>query len=486
MKGYGDMEDVLRRQRRRRGWWVGMRRAGLLALLAVLVVYYWTSHSPSGEKSPDEKRSRAVAKVQAGVHAGLEAARRPLEVDAPEESRKDEARTADWEEGEAVTLRGTLEQNQSVFESLGERNVPPAEIQRIVDATSEKFDFRKSRPGDEWTAELSESGEVTRFRYQTSPEDVWETVRNSNGSYGVTEVDVPVQRRRTTLSGRVDESLWQAMTSQMKENEIVYRFADIFAYSVDFHRETRPGDSFAMIVEEVYLEGEFLRYGKILAAEYVNQGERYRGYLHETDDDDSGYYDGDGKNLKRQFLKSPLASIRVTSRYGMRFHPVQGKKKMHRGVDYGAPVGTPIRAVADGTVQYAGYKGANGNLIVLDHANGYTTLYAHLHEIADGIHPGAKVSKKTVIGEVGNTGRSTGAHLHFGMKRHGNYVDPMKMDFARAEPLEGDQKEEFLEEVADPLSEELDAISLVATKGDSSREHGERARRGSSPEDAPP
>jgi murein DD-endopeptidase MepM/ murein hydrolase activator NlpD len=485
MRGYGDMEDLLRRQRRRRGWWRGVRRVLLTALLAGVAGYYWLYVRSSEPEQDVDERAKAVANVRDKVHTGIEAAERPLEVDAPKgtEGTGDPALTATWKKGEAVTMRGELEQNQSVFQALGGRDVPRQEIQRIVDATSEKFDFRKSRPGDEWTAEVEESGEITRFRYETSPEEVWETVRNSTGSYSVTKVDVPVQKRRTTLSGRVDKSLWQSMNDNTRTPEIIYRFADIFAYSVDFNRETKPGDSFAMVLEEVYLEGEFLRYGKILAAEYVNKGEPYRGYLYEIGAGDRGYYDETGKNLKRQFLKSPLASIRVTSTYGMRHHPVQGKKKMHRGVDYGAPIGTPIRAVAGGTVTYAGRKGANGNLIVLDHANGFTTLYAHLHSISDGIHAGAKVSKKTVIGEVGNTGRSTGAHLHFGMKRHGNYVDPQEVEFARAEPLEGDQREEFLSEVVEPLSGKLDELSLVAGAdgSDDSEDQSERADRASTP-----
>lgn len=461
MKGYGDMEDLLRRQRRRPRWRRGLRRFVLVAILAAVALYYWFYVWESGA-SQQKRKARAVAHVQRQVHESLAAAHRPLEVDAPKQGRTapDEALTAEWEKGTSVTMRGELEQNQSVFVALEERNVPRVKIQKVVDATAEEFDFRKSRPGDKWMAEVSKSGNVTRFRYKTSPEDVWETVRNSNGEYSCTKVDVPVDKRTTTLAGRVDKSLWQAMNEAAKKPKIIYRFADIFAYSVDFNRETQPGDSFAMVIEEVYLDGEFLRYGKIRAAEYINQGERFRGYYHKTEDGTVGYFDESGKNLKRQFLKSPLASIRVTSTYGMRYHPVQGRKKMHRGVDYGAPTGTPIRAVADGTVRFAGRKGANGNLIVLEHANGYVTLYAHLHEIADGIHPGEKVTKKTVIGEVGNTGRSTGAHLHFGMKQHGEYVNPQKVDFARAEPLEGEARKRYMREVVEPMSKKLDQASL--------------------------
>ena len=466
MKGYGDMEDLLRRQRRRPQRRRGLRRLALVAVLIGAGVYAWFYLYKPGGESKTQRKARVVAHVKRQVHASLAAAHRPLEVDAPEKPKApDEALTAEWKEGESVTMRGKLEQNQSVFLALEERNIPRAKIQKVVDATSEEFDFRRSRPGDKWSAEVSESGHITRFRYETSPEDVWETVRNSNGSYSCTKIDVPVDKRQTALAGRVDTSLWQAMNSEAKNPQIIYKFADIFAYSVDFNRETQPGDAFAMVIEEVYLDGEFLRYGKILAAEYVNQGERFRGFYHETDDGTVGYYDEAGKNLKRQFLKSPLASIRVTSTYGMRYHPVQGRQKMHRGVDYGAPTGTPIRAVADGTVKYAGRKGANGNLIVLRHANGFVTLYAHLHDIADGIRAGKKVSKKTVIGEVGSTGRSTGPHLHFGMKRNGKYVNPQKVDFARAEPLEGEAKKAFIREVAEPMSEKLDEVTLH-TPGD--------------------
>jgi len=460
MRNRGHIQDLLRNQRRRKNWRM-MLGVGLSVAAAIAVGYVWLSRYETGP-SETERSARAALQARQLVRESVVAARRPLEVDeaASEEDSEADARSAKWSEGEPVTLRGTLSEHESVFRALGDRNLGAPQIQSVISATEEKFEFEESRPGDKWFAEVDESGAITRFRYKTSPEDIWETVRNSNGTYSVTKIDVPVEKRRVELAGTVDGSLWESIVEVAEKPKLVYRFADIFAYSVDFNRETKPGDRFAMVVEEVYLEGRFLRYGTILAAEYVNQGESFRGYLFDPEDeeDDSGYYDADGKNLKRQFLKSPLASIRVTSQYGMRYHPVEGRQKMHRGVDYGAPTGTEIRAVADGTVEYAGYKGANGKLIVLDHANGFETLYAHLSEIADGIRAGKKVTRKTVIGEVGNSGRSTGSHLHFGMKRSGEYVDPMEVEFARAEPLEGEQLEVFREDVVEPMSKRLDEI----------------------------
>ena len=461
MRNYGQMQDLLHSQRRRRG-----RRRWLLRLVMMTAAvgtagYVWMTYF-SGGSTDKEQREIAVERVQSLVHQSLEAAHRPLEVDAPDPKEQSEKAEwdANWKKGEPVKMRGKLKKHQSVFEALQKRDLPSNKIQAVVTATSETFDFRKSRPGDEWSAEVESSGTITRFRYKTSPEDIWETVRNSNGEYSSTKIDVPVETRQRAVAGRVDRSLWESIVEEADEPKLVYRFADIFAYSVDFNRETQPGDTFAMVIEKVYLDGEFLRYGNILAAEYVNQGERFRGYFYEKDEETSAYYTGEWKNLKRQFLKSPLASIRVTSSYGMRYHPTLGRKKMHRGVDYGAPTGTPVRAVADATVSYAGYKGANGNLIVLRHANGYTTLYAHLSDIADGIRTGKKISKKTVIGEVGSTGRSTGPHLHFGMKQHGRYVNPKDVDSSRAEPLGEKERKKFRSEVVESLEEKLESVAI--------------------------
>lgn len=430
-----------------------------MGALLIAAASWWFWFGRETEQDRRVQRTEALREAMASVDASVRAAVRPLEVDAPEEpqgEQEDEALTAEWSEGESVKLKGAIKKHQSIFVALEKRGLKPAKIQKVVSATSEEFDFRKSRPGDEWSATVDGDGNITKFQYQSSPEDIWETVRNSNGSYSCTKIDVPVEERQATLAGEVNSSLWEAFVEAGENGQLIYRFTDIFAYSIDFNRETKPGDRFALVIEKVFLDGDFLRYGKILAAEYVSQGATHQAFYYESEGGETGYYDEEGKNLKRQFLKSPLASVRVTSRYGMRYHPVLGRQKMHRGIDYGAPTGTPIRAVADGRVAFAGRKGANGNLIVLRHANGYTTLYAHLHTIADGIRPGKRVTRKTIIGEVGNTGRSTGPHLHFGMKRHGRYVNPRKVEFARAEPLSGKERKEFREEIVKPLAAELE------------------------------
>jgi murein DD-endopeptidase MepM/ murein hydrolase activator NlpD len=463
MSKFSPMDDLLRNQRRRsrRGRGGGARKLlVVLVLIAAGAAAWWWYGQDERQREVDETPGEAVALAAAVVDDSVQAARAPIEVEEASEdlgtSKRDEELTAAWTEGEEAAIRGVLQKNQSVFLALQERGLSNQAIHNVVTATGEKFNFRRSRPGDEWFAQVDSEGNVTRFRYKTSPEDIWETTRTSDGGYECAKVEVPVQVKEEAIGGTVNSSLWQTMVDLGENGSLIYRFADIFAYTIDFNTETRPGDQFGLVFEKIYLNGKFLRYGRIVAGMYSGRNGIKYGFYYETDGGESGYYDENGDNLQRQFLKSPLASVRVTSTYGKRYHPVLKRMRMHHGIDYGAPTGTPIRSVADGTVTYAGYKGANGNLIVIKHASGYTTYYAHLSKISKGIRSGKRVTKKTIIGRVGSTGRSTGPHLHFGMKRHGKYVNPRKVDFARGEPLKGDEKKRYLEEVAEPLKEKID------------------------------
>jgi murein DD-endopeptidase MepM/ murein hydrolase activator NlpD len=464
------MDDLLRNQRRRsrRGRGRGARRLLYVLVLIAAGAGGWWWYSQEGfQQKKDQTPAQAVTLAVDVVNDSVQAARVPIEVEKAAEdlgtSKRDEELTASWSEGEEAAIRGVLQKNQSVFLALKDRGLSNQAIHNVVTATGKEFNFRKSRPGDEWFAEVDTDGSVTRFRYKTSPEDIWETTRTSDDGYESTKVDVPVQTREEAIGGTVNGSLWQTMVDLGENGALIYRFADIFAYTIDFNTETRPGDQFGLVFEKIYLNGKFLRYGRIVAGMYSGRNGIKYGFYYRTDGGESGYYDENGDNLQRQFLKSPLASVRVTSTYGKRYHPVLKRMRMHHGIDYGAPTGTPIRSVADGKVIFAGYKGANGNLISIKHTNGYLTHYAHLSKISKGIRRGRRVTKKTIIGKVGSTGRSTGPHLHFGMKRHGKYVNPRKVDFARGEPLKGGEKDRYIEEVAGPLKEKIGkAVDLPA------------------------
>ncbi|WP_162687770.1 M23 family metallopeptidase [Bradymonas sediminis] len=428
-------------------------------MLAIGAGLWWwfAERDPEGDKRLEQEV--LLARASAVVGESVLAARAPLEVEEADPelgtSKREEQLNAVWVEGEEVEMRGVLKSGESISGVLNARNISTQSIHSVVSATAKEFNFRRSRPGDEWFVRVGADGKINLLRYQSSPEDIWETTRSGDDTYQCVKLEVAVQVREEVIGGVVKSSLWQAVADQGEDGSLIYNFADIFAYTIDFNANTQPGDRFALVFEKVYIEDQFLRYGRVLAGAYTSEGRVYQGFYHQGAEDEGDYYDEKGENMKRQFLKSPLASVRVTSSYGRRFHPVLKKGKMHNGVDYGAPIGTKIRAVADGKVVYAGYKGANGNLIVLSHANGYRTIYAHLSKINKQVRPGKRVSKKQIIGRVGNTGRSTGPHLHFGMKHNGRYIDPSKVDAERGEPLKGSERARFLDDIVEPLSKRL-------------------------------
>ncbi|MFB6264610.1 MAG: M23 family metallopeptidase [Bradymonadaceae bacterium] len=453
---------------------LGVRIFAGAVLIGVVGTLGWWMLGESG--ATDRIRGRALRAAVDEGGAAVAAAHRPLEVRRRQTDREDESSTARWKQGATAELSGKLAPNQSVFEALRERGVPAASIDPVVKATGARFDFRRSRPGDRWRAVVGPEGTIRRFRYRVSARERWETVREAGGGYHCRRVDVPTERRRGVLAGTIRGSLWGAMVGADATPRLIESFAGIFGYSIDFNREVRSGDRFAMVVEKIYVDGEFVEYGPLLAAAYAHGGTVYRAFRWKSNGGEAGYYNADGKNMKRQFLKSPIGSVRITSGFGQRYHPVLGREKMHRGVDYGAPRGTPVRAVADGEIEFAGPSGASGNLVVIDHPKGYETLYAHLSDIADRLDPGDRIDKETVIGEVGSTGRSTGPHLHFGMKRHGQYVDPTEVESERAPPLTGEERRKFQDRVVEPLRDRLDAAIDGRAEATAVAAHGRPAK----------
>jgi murein DD-endopeptidase MepM/ murein hydrolase activator NlpD len=235
------------------------------------------------------------------------------------------------------------------------------------------------------------------------------------------------------LNGIVTNNIHDAIVRSGGSAQLVNSFSDIYAWQFDFYRDTREGDTYQMIVEKNVAEGRFVSYGKILAAEYGNGSKSFRAFYFESKDKKiAGFFDGDGKSLRNAFLKAPLKIASITSRFGMRYHPVQKRMKPHNGVDYGANRGTPFIAVASGKVINAGYNPFNGNWISIRHMNGYETEYLHATNLAKGIRVGTNVKQGQVIGYVGKTGLATGYHLHFGMKLNGKYVNPTSQRSARS------------------------------------------------------
>ena len=235
----------------------------------------------------------------------------------------------------------------------------------------------------------------------------------------------------------------------------------MFGWDVDFALDIRKGDSFSLLFEQHYLDGEKLRDGKILAAEFTNQGNKYRAILFTDPEGNSQYYSEDGKSMRKAFLRSPVDFRRISSTFQReRFHPVLGKKRPHRGVDYAAASGTPIKAAGDGKVIFRGVKGGYGNTVVLQHGSNITTLYAHMSRFRKGVTSGSRVKQGQTIGYVGKSGLATGPHLHYEFRINGVHRNPLTVKLPDAAPIQAKYKAEFMEQSRQLLAQ-LDLFKRV-------------------------
>jgi len=208
--------------------------------------------------------------------------------------------------------------------------------------------------------------------------------------------------------------------------------SNVLQWDLDFNRDLRTGDRFEVLYEDVTLDGRPAAPGDVLAMAYENRGRRYEAYRY----GDGGYYDADGKPLRKMFLRSPLQFSRVTSRFSRRrFHPVLKVHRPHYGVDYGAPTGTPVRVTANGTIESTGWTKGGGNTVKVRHPNGYLTAYLHLSRYAKGLYKGKSVRQEEVIGYVGSTGLATGPHLDYRVRRNGRWIDPLSLPNEPADPI---------------------------------------------------
>lgn len=236
-----------------------------------------------------------------------------------------------------------------------------------------------------------------------------------------------VQSRLHVIRGRISYSLFDALASQGERDDLADRLAALFEYDVDFNRDLRQDDRFALLVEKRYVDGDFIEYGRIHAAYLDNDGREITLGWHELTDQAGGYFHPDGNAVEKFFLRCPLPFMRLTSRFGNRRHPVLGFSARHNGIDLGAPVGTPVRCTASGRIRVAGRDSIKGLYLFAVHPNGYETHYYHLNSLASGIRSGKSVAQGQIIAYVGNSGRSTGPHLHYGIKKAGRFINPLSL-----------------------------------------------------------
>jgi len=319
---------------------------------------------------------------------------------------------------------------------VNSRGVDPDTTFRIVQSTLPVYNLRMIRAGNRFAIGRSVLGEFRAIRYQIDPDrELWVSTRGPDFQAEIK--DIPSVTEELSLGGEVRDNLFNAVTETGESPELALQLADIFGWDVDFNTDTRIGDTFRLVLEKKrYLNGQAPRYGRVLAAEYVNAGQTYQAVLFKDPNGHPAYYAPDGKSLKKAFLRSPLVfGGRISSHFSYsRFHPILKIRRPHLGIDYAAPTGTPVQTIGDGTVESAGYtNGGGGNAVRIRHTNGYETLYMHLSRIL--VRAGQRVAQGQRIGLVGRTGLATGPHLDFRILQNGSYRNFERLRLPPALPV---------------------------------------------------
>jgi murein DD-endopeptidase MepM/ murein hydrolase activator NlpD len=353
----------------------------------------------------------------------------------------------------------------TLTESLKKFGVEPAAIAGIVGTARPVYDLRRVRAGNRLSIGRSVNGKLRAIRYQIDPGRMLE-VKSDDSGFAASVSAIPSRTEVTSVNGEVRDSLFNAVSDAGETPELALRLSQIFGYDLDFYSDPRAGDTFRVIVEKTkYLDGKAAGYGRILAAEYVNAGHSYQALLFHDPAGNPAYYSPDGKSLQKAFLRSPLKfAAPITSRFSLsRFHPILKRYRPHLGIDYGAPIGTPVQTIAAGRVIFAGRKGGDGNMVHIVHSNGYETMYLHLSRIL--VRVGSRVSQGQTVGLVGMTGLATGPHLDFRILDHGQFRNFLAMHLPPSEPIAPNERREFAS-VRDQWMPRLNAVTPIVASAD--------------------
>lgn len=350
-------------------------------------------------------------------------------------------------------IKNSVPPGSSITALLGDY-FTPQEIYELNKKSHDVFPFTKICAGQPYRI-VTIDGEFDSFIYEIDREEEL-VITKRDGALGLERQEIIYEVIEANVQGVITTSLFDAIHTVGESPELAYVLADIFGWDINFILDLRVGDTFQALVQKRFRDGNPAGYGRVLAAEFVNQGQVFKAFRYQDGDQRVSYYNEKGENMRKAFLKAPLSFTRISSGYTMRrLHPIKKVWRAHPAIDYAAPVGTPVKTVGDGTVTRKGYGKGNGNYLEVTHSNGYKTMYLHLKGFARGIRKGKRVNQGQVIGYVGSTGMSTGPHLDFRMKRHGKPVNPLKLKAPSAKSVSKENLADFLMRI-EPLVAQLE------------------------------
>jgi len=373
--------------------------------------------------APEE--SAHGARASSPIQVGPNALSRALAGASTNATLRDQVlHTEDTGNAEALWTNFEVQAGDNLSEIFGRVGLSAQDMYRVLNSSEEAKVLDRLYPGYELSFNIPEPGELAKLKVLKSPLEGYVFTRNEDG-YGVDHILLSADVVPVLKEGVISDSLFMAGQRADIPAASIMEMADIFGGEIDFILDPRQGDHFSIIYEEQYLDGEFIGNGEILAAQFTNQGEQFLAVRYTNESGDSGYYNPEGESMQKAFLRTPLDVFRISSNFNLaRKHPILNTIRAHRGTDYAAPRGTPVRATSDGTVTWAARSGSFGKLIVLQHGGNFETKYAHLNDYASGIKKGARIKQGQIIGYVGTTGGSTGPHLHYEFLVNGVHQDP--------------------------------------------------------------
>lgn len=388
----------------------------------------------------------ATGDVVAALLPGPSPAPLPATVDAPAQQAEALVRRVDVVQ---------VEPGDNLSVIFRRQDVPARELQRLLASEPLGVRLKSIFPGHTLTFTRAEDGTLVKLAYTPGPLETLEFERVGDGFKGRELFQEP-SRTRAYKHGVIDHSLFVASQRAGLPDAVTMRLAQIFQWDVDFVLDIRRGDEFHVVFEELYVGEEFVGYGDILAAEFVNRGESFRAIRYSDADGEADYYNPDGESMRKAFLRAPVEFSRISSNFNLRrVHPLFKRNMPHRGIDYAAPTGTPVLASGDGRVLTASRTEPNGNFVVIQHGEQFTTKYLHLSKFARGIRSGARVTQGQTIGYVGATGWASGPHLHYEFLVNGVHQNPRTVQLPDAEPIPAQERLRFSQRT-EPLLALLD------------------------------
>jgi murein DD-endopeptidase MepM/ murein hydrolase activator NlpD len=358
---------------------------------------------------------------------------------------------------ELTELTHVIKSGESLSTIFSQLDLSKVDLHDIINANTNGKEFATIRPGKSLIAKVNQDGQLEQLVYAKNAIDTLVANRTET-SFDVKKISKQIDRRISSAEGTIHSSLFLDGKEAGLPDKIIMELANIFAWDIDFALSLREGDRFTVVYEKLFVDGKEVNSGNILSAEFVNQDHIFTALRFEDQKGNSSYYSPEGKSMRKAFLRTPVDFARISSRFNLkRKHPVLNRIRAHKGVDYAAKTGTPIKTTGDGKIVFRGRKGGYGRVVIVQHGQKYSTLYAHLSSFKKGQKTGSRVKQGQVIGYVGKSGLATGPHLHYEFRVNGAHRNPLTVKLPHANPIDPNLMAEFKAKT-EPLLAQLNKV----------------------------